>query len=534
MRLIPIFISITSTGRGARLSRTVLMSTSIVALGAVGALAQEAAPVPVTAAEPPASVLRLDPVTVTATRGERPVDEVPGTVSVITDSEIDRRLVSDPRDLLRYEPGVSIGSDPTRSGLTNYTIRGIGGNRVLVQVDGARLPDFPATSPTFNRDYVDLDTVKRVEIVRGPASSLYGSDAIGGVVAYITKDPADYLTEFGRDVFVSAKAGYDGADNSLATTATVAGRAGSLEEQALGPVQNPREMNQTLEGMVRTLEADPDYPPLFARAFPEDPRITPVTVAKALATFERTLVSGVTPFDRWVGGDGGAVSDEAKRGFEVFTGPAGCSSCHSGWQFTDHAFHDIGLPGEDLGRGAILGLPELNHAFKTPPLRNVADRAPYMHDGSIGTLEGVVEHYRSGIVGRDTLSPDLPRIDALSEREKADLVAFLHSLSPDPATAADSLAVTSAPESETSDTLTIVQKDKRFSHRHVHIKVGETLTIQNQDTRAHNIRVFEDSMDFNSGYQEPGEHVSLPFTEPGTYHVFCGIHPKMKLKVDVE
>lgn len=312
------------------------------------------------------------------------------------------------------------------------------------------------------------------------------------------------------------------------------GRAGSLEEQALGPVQNPREMNQTLEGMVRTLEADPDYPPLFARAFPEDPRITPVTVAKALATFERTLVSGVTPFDRWVGGDGGAVSDEAKRGFEVFTGPAGCSSCHSGWQFTDHAFHDIGLPGEDLGRGAILGLPKLNHAFKTPPLRNVADRAPYMHDGSIGTLEGVVEHYRSGIVGRDTLSPDLPRIDALSEREKADLVAFLHSLSPDPATAADSLAVTSAPESETSDTLTIVQKDKRFSHRHVHIKVGETLTIQNQDTRAHNIRVFEDSMDFNSGYQEPGEHVSLPFTEPGTYHVFCGIHPKMKLKVDVE
>ncbi|QQP87844.1 TonB-dependent hemoglobin/transferrin/lactoferrin family receptor [Skermanella sp. TT6] len=218
------------------------MSTSIVALGAVGALAQEAAPVPVTAAEPPASVLRLDPVTVTATRGERPVDEVPGTVSVITDSEIDRRLVSDPRDLLRYEPGVSIGSDPTRSGLTNYTIRGIGGNRVLVQVDGARLPDFPATSPTFNRDYVDLDTVKRVEIVRGPASSLYGSDAIGGVVAYITKDPADYLTEFGRDVFVSAKAGYDGADNSLATTATVAGRAGSLEGMLVATRRDGREV----------------------------------------------------------------------------------------------------------------------------------------------------------------------------------------------------------------------------------------------------------------------------------------------------
>lgn len=224
LRLIPNFISIGSTGHGARLSRTVLMSTSIVALGAVGALAQEAAPDP--AADPPASVLRLDPVTVTATCGERPVDEVPGTVSVITDAEIDRRLVSSPRDLLRYGPGVSIGKDPSRSGLTNCTIRGIGGNRVLVQVDGARLPDFPATSPTFNRDYVDLHTVSRVEIVRGPASSLDGSDAIGGVVAYITKDPADYLAEFGRDVFASAKTAYDGADRSLSTAATLAGRAG--------------------------------------------------------------------------------------------------------------------------------------------------------------------------------------------------------------------------------------------------------------------------------------------------------------------
>ncbi|EWY38017.1 sugar transporter [Skermanella stibiiresistens SB22] len=174
-------------------------------------------------------MLRLDPVTVTATRSERPIGEVPGTVSVITDDEIDRRLVSNPRDLLRYEPGVSIGNDPSRSGLTNYNIRGIGGNRVLVQVDGARLPDFPATSPTFNRDYVDLDTVKRVEIVRGPASSLHGSDAIGGVVAYITKDPADYLAEFGRDVFVSGKTAYDGADDSFASTATLAGRVGSLE-----------------------------------------------------------------------------------------------------------------------------------------------------------------------------------------------------------------------------------------------------------------------------------------------------------------
>jgi cytochrome c peroxidase len=311
------------------------------------------------------------------------------------------------------------------------------------------------------------------------------------------------------------------------------GRAASLEAQALGPVQSTLEMNQTLDGMVRTLSANPEYARLFATAFPENPRITPETVAKAIATFERTLVSGMTPFDRWVSGDADAMSAPAKHGFELFTGSAGCVSCHSGWQFTDHAFHDIGLPSDDLGRGAILHLPELNHAFKTPTLRNVADRAPYMHDGSIGTLEGVVEHYRSGIVQRPTLSPDLPRIETLSDRDTADLVAFLHALSPDPATAADSLAAAIPATAAATNALTVVQKDKQFSERHVHIKVGQALTIENHDTRAHNIQVFEEKLEFNSGYQEPGEHVSLPFTEEGTYHVFCGIHPKMKLQVDV-
>jgi cytochrome c peroxidase len=312
------------------------------------------------------------------------------------------------------------------------------------------------------------------------------------------------------------------------------GRAASLEAQALGPVQSALEMNQTLDGMVKTLAANPEYAGLFATAFPENPRITPDTVAKAIATFERSLVSGITPFDRWVEGDPKAISPEAKRGFDIFTGTAGCVSCHSGWQFTDHAFHDIGLPGDDVGRGAIIKVPELNHAFKTPTLRNVADRAPYMHDGSIGTLEGVVEHYRNGIVQRPTLSPDLPRIDVLSDCDIADLVAFLHTLSPDPATAADSLTASAPSASAAADTLTIIQKDKRFSERHVHIQVGQALTIENQDTRAHNIQVFDENLEFNSGYQEPGEHVSLPFTQAGTYHVFCGIHPKMKLQVDVK
>lgn len=175
------------------------------------------------------SAIQLDAVTVTATRTPQAVKDVPGSVSVITADEIDRRLVTSPRDLVRYEPGVSIGNDPTRSGLSNYVIRGIGGNRVLVQTDGMRLPDAPFSSPTYSRDYVDLDTVKQVEIVRGPASSLYGSDAIGGIVSYITKDPEDYLATFGRDVYVGAKVGYDGANDAFSETATLAGRRGDLE-----------------------------------------------------------------------------------------------------------------------------------------------------------------------------------------------------------------------------------------------------------------------------------------------------------------
>src|SRR4051794_26216568 len=272
------------------------------------------------------------------------------------------------------------------------------------------------------------------------------------------------------------------------------GRAASLEAQALGPVQSALEMNQTLDGMVKTLNANPEYAALFATAFPENPRITSEAVAKAIATFERSLVSGVTPFDRGVGGDTKAINAEAKRGFDIFTGPAGCVSCHSGWQFTDHAFHDIGMPGNDLGRGAIIKVPELNHAFKTPTLRNVADRAPYMHDGSIGTLEGVVEHYRSGIVQRPTLSPDLPQVNALSDRDITDLVAFLHTLSPDPATAADSLTASAPSALAATDTLTVVQKDKQFSERHVHVAVGQALTIENRDTRAHNIQVFDENL----------------------------------------
>ena len=156
-----------------------------------------ATPAPATPAPTAQAVpTQLDAVTTAATRTRRPLDDVAATVSVITSEDIDRENMQDIRDLTRNEPGVTVGNNPTRAGFQNFLIRGIGGNRVLLMLDGMRLPDFPDSNMgagTYTREHPDLEDIKQVEIIRGPASALYGSDAIGGVVAYTTKDPGDYL-----------------------------------------------------------------------------------------------------------------------------------------------------------------------------------------------------------------------------------------------------------------------------------------------------------------------------------------------------
>src|SRR5262245_52171738 len=153
----------------------------------------------------------------------------------------------------------------------------------------------------------------------------------------------------------------------------------------------------------------------FTQAFPEAPRVDGSNLAKAIATYERTFVSPDTRFDRWIAGDEHALTQNEVAGFRLFTGKAGCVKCHSGFAFTDYAFHDIGLPGEDRGRGAVLRLAAAEHAFKTPGLREIARSAPYMHDGSLATLEDVLRHYASGVVDRPTLSKDLTRGLKLSD-----------------------------------------------------------------------------------------------------------------------
>lgn len=217
------------------------------------------------------------------------------------------------------------------------------------------------------------------------------------------------------------------------------GRADSLEEQALGPIQNPAEMNMQLPKLVDVLNGVKAYRTAFNAAFPGE-GITPATIGKAIATFERGVVSAAAPFDRWIAGDDKAIDEPAKRGFVLFNTTARCSACHSGWRFTDDSFHDIGLPDSDLGRGKLVeGVELLRYAFKTPSLRNVAQRAPYMHNGSVRTLEDVVHHYSQGFIFRPSKSPELHRLN-LSTRDVQDIVAFMQTLtSADPEIAAPNL-----------------------------------------------------------------------------------------------
>jgi cytochrome c peroxidase len=204
------------------------------------------------------------------------------------------------------------------------------------------------------------------------------------------------------------------------------GRADGLEAQALEPVISAVEMNQSLDDTIGKLQQVEGYRRLFQRAYPGE-GITARTIAKAIATFERTVVSGPAPFDAWIAGDNDAISASAARGFLIFNTRGNCLACHGGWNLSDGGFHDIGLPSGDRGRGALLPLQAMQYAFKTPTLRNVARRGPYMHDGSVATLWDVIERYDQGGEARPSRSKDVRPL-GLSAQDKADLVAFMETL----------------------------------------------------------------------------------------------------------
>jgi cytochrome c peroxidase len=312
------------------------------------------------------------------------------------------------------------------------------------------------------------------------------------------------------------------------------GRAPSLEAQVSGPIENPREMGGDIATAAARLAADPAATARFAAAFPENPRATEANIKAALAAFERTLVSPETRFDKWVAGDEAALEADELAGLKLFVGKAGCVACHKGWRFTDEAFHDIGLPTTDLGRGAILRLPAANHAFKTPSLRERVWTAPYMHDGSLASFEEVVRHYADRVVGRPTLSRDLRRSLDLSPKERGALVAFLATLSsedpPRPVSLPARVQTIGVAEGAVAAS-EIHQKGRQFAPRAVALKRGESLTFVNDDMRTHNIRVDDPRLPAFSEAQEPGDRVVLGFPEAGEFEVTCGIHPEMRLEV---
>jgi cytochrome c peroxidase len=205
------------------------------------------------------------------------------------------------------------------------------------------------------------------------------------------------------------------------------GRAETAEAQAKGPIEAPGEMNMPLGDACSRLTAIPAYKDWFEKIFPGE-SVTPNNIAKAIATFERTVTASYAPFDAWIDGDESAISASAKRGFKLLVGKAKCAGCHTGWNFTDNKFHDIGTTTTDIGRAKIDPKdPEAMFAFKTPSLRDTAQRAPYMHNGEFATLDDVMRHYETGGIDRPSRSPLMQRID-LSENEISDIITFMKSL----------------------------------------------------------------------------------------------------------
>lgn len=238
------------------------------------------------------------------------------------------------------------------------------------------------------------------------------------------------------------------------------GRAGSLEAQAVGPIQNPIEMGNTHEACVETLKGIPGYVMQFEKIFP-DQKLTIDTVGMAIASFERALVTGPSPFDfheaykRFTSLEAedladlkddspeiyaqyedlkikvevNPMSDSAVKGFELFFSKrVGCSNCHVGANLADEQYHNLGIgmsaKEPDLGRYTETKVEKDKGAFKTPTIRNVALSAPYMHDGGLATLEEVVEHYNKGGDRNKWLSDKIVPLK-LTPQEKLDLVEFM-------------------------------------------------------------------------------------------------------------
>jgi len=202
----------------------------------------------------------------------------------------------------------------------------------------------------------------------------------------------------------------------------------TLEQQVIAPVHDPLEMDYSIMRAAADLRYQEPYYTLSQRAFGKPMEAWQLT--RALAAYERTLVSGWSRYDRYRNGDASALSESERRGMELFRSEAlNCTACHDGFDLSDHGYHNIGqyLNYADPGRERITLNPSDNGKFKTPTLRNVARTGPYMHNGSLPTLEAVVDFFATGGLPHANRAPEMQSF-ALSAEEKADLIAFLHAL----------------------------------------------------------------------------------------------------------
>ena len=214
------------------------------------------------------------------------------------------------------------------------------------------------------------------------------------------------------------------------------GRAGSLEEQAIGPIHNPIEMAERHDSVVPKIAKIAGYRKQFRAVFGTD--VSLQGIAEAIAAFERTIVSANSAFDHYAMGDSQAMEEAAVRGLGLFKGKARCILCHNGPNFTDNQFHNLGVPQigirkEDLGRYEVTRLARDRGAFKTPTLRSIMETAPYMHDGVFRMIEEVIDFYDRG-AGPNPNLDSLIKPLGLSPEEKTDLIAFLKALTGTPLT----------------------------------------------------------------------------------------------------
>jgi cytochrome c peroxidase len=208
------------------------------------------------------------------------------------------------------------------------------------------------------------------------------------------------------------------------------GRERSLEAQALGPMQADVEMGMKLDIILKIVKSKKGYLQMFKDAYPNE-KLTMQTVAKAIASFERTVISQESPFDLFIKGNNNAISADAAMGFSLFKNKAACINCHDGFNFTDGSFHNIGLGDADIGRQVLkMKRKAWYGAMKTPTLRDITKSAPYFHDGSVKTLEEAVAICGNGGRFSDAKgkSPDIINRN-LSNKDIYQITEFLKSLS---------------------------------------------------------------------------------------------------------